>query len=122
MSTVEIIKPSDQIVAEANQVIVLGSGVLKVGIKNPGPLAQFELVRMIGAEAAANTTYVMMVMPMMWVVDINGEPVPRPKTPRELNALILQLGQEGISLLSQHFTEIAKQDDGDDGAGDAVKN
>lgn len=118
MTTVQVIKPSDEIIAEANKVDFVVAGTMRIGIKKPGVLSQYRLVEMIGAEASRNEVYMAMVSPILWVTDIDGEPQPAPSSKRELEALIQRLGEEGILAITNQLSERAAAAN----AGESVKN
>ncbi len=68
----------------------------QIVLRKPAVLAQFRIVEAVGAESAANTTYMSMVMPLIYVASIDGEPVVLPKKKSEIEALIQRLSDEGL--------------------------
>lgn len=66
-----------------------------IQLKKPGVLAQFRLVEALG-EVAQNQVYMGMVLPLIFVVAIDGEPVVQPASKAEVEALIARLDEDGI--------------------------
>jgi hypothetical protein len=68
-------------------------------------LAQYRLIEMLG-ESASNEVYMNMILPLLFVSAIDGEPVLIGKK-SELEALIQRLDAEGISAViagvQEHF-------------------
>ena len=91
------VKPSEALVAQAKaEFSVVDAKGRTILLKKPGVLAQFRLVKILG-EAAKNEVYMNMVMPMIFVAAIDGEPVHFPQTERQLEALIQQLDDDGVA-------------------------
>lgn len=114
---VTIHQPSEQIMAATNTVETVAVGGMTISLKRPGVLAHYRIVEIVG-DTAKNEVYMNMVMPILWVVEINGEPEPAPTTKRELEALIQRLGEDGVNAIVQHIhgRGVDKQSD------EAVKN
>jgi len=78
-------------------------------LKEPSPIAQYRLAKILGPELASNSAYMMMVMPLLYVVAIDGEPVAFPQGERQVEALVMKVGKSGINLLGtalrEHFGE-----------------
>jgi len=73
----------------------LTGAVYEVG---PVPLLeQFRLVAVLG-ELAENQTYRRMLFPLQMIRAINGEPVRRPASQLEIDALIQQVGEDYLPL------------------------
>lgn len=96
------LKPSEQIVQAANTIERITAGELNIGLKKPGILAQYRIVEIVG-DSAKNEVYMGMVMPILWVCEIDGDPQPAPTTKRELEALIQRLGDEGVGGIMAHL-------------------
>ncbi|GJJ01585.1 hypothetical protein RugamoR64_21230 [Duganella rhizosphaerae] len=97
---------SDDIVKAANAVATVVAGGLRIGLKKPNVLRQYQIVETVGA-SARNEVYMGMVMPLLWVTQIDGDDQPPPSTKRELEALISRLGEDGISAVMGHVAEQA---------------
>lgn len=87
-------------------VVVTASNGKAIGIKRPHVLAQYKLVEAIG-EAAENRVYLGMCVPLLYVVSIDGDPVPQPSTKLQLEALIGRLDEAGLNAvqagIAEHF-------------------
>lgn len=107
MSTTVTIRPSDEVVARAaSEVTVQDSAGRQITLRKPGILAQFRLVEAMGAEAAANETYRMMCLPLLYVAAINGDPVLQPTSKLELEALIQRLDEAGMVAVQQGMAQV----------------
>lgn len=99
--------PSALAVAKAAaEHIIADSRGRKIKLKKPGVLAQFRLIEALG-DSAKNEVYMGMVLPLIFVVEIDGDAVSMPNTKREVEALIQRLDEDGISAVSvgvhEHF-------------------
>lgn len=65
-------------------------------LKKPPVLAQFRLVEALGGEVAQNQTYMGMVFPLLFITAIDGDPLARPGSKGEVEALIQRLDADGI--------------------------
>lgn len=70
-----------------------------ITLRKPSVLAQYNIIKMLG-DTATNQTYVGMIMPLIFVVKVDGDDVPMPRTQRELDALIQRLDEEGIEAVT----------------------
>jgi hypothetical protein len=88
--------PSAQAVAKGAVVHMVpdGSG-RKIFLRKPDVLSQYRLIEVLGT-SAANTTYVSMVLPLIYVVKVGDEDVTLPAHKSEVDALIKMLGDEGV--------------------------
>jgi hypothetical protein len=86
-------------------------------LRKPNVLAQYQLVRMLGADASSNQTYLSMVMPLLYLQSIDGEVV-NFSNQRELDAAIQKLDEEGLEALAKGIQQnFVRQED----AGEAIK-
>ena len=60
-----------------------------------------------------------MVLPLLWVVEIDGVAVKTPVTKLQLEALIQQLDEDGLEAVMQHLGQTLAQPDA---GGEALKN
>lgn len=113
--------PSEQIVATAAaEAVVTDARGRSIKLKKPGVLAQFRLVEMMG-ESAKNEVYMGMVLPLIFVCEIDGDPVFMPASKREVEALITRLDEDGIATVMDGVQRyFGKQDPDGDKA--AIKN
>jgi hypothetical protein len=110
--------PSQTIVKQAAARVTIEDGNGRsITLQKPGVLAQFRLIKILG-DTAKNTTYVQMVLPLTYVVEIDGLDVAQPNSEREIDALISRLDEEGVTAVmigvQEHFgsgsAEQAKED------------
>lgn len=95
------INPTEQVIAKANaEEVVTDPKGRSIKLKKPGVLAQFRLVEALG-ETAQNAVYMGMVMPLIFVAEIDGDPVFPPNTKREVEALIQRLDTDGVNFVAQ---------------------
>lgn len=105
------INPTEQIIAKANaEEVVTDPKGRPIKLKKPGVLAQFRLVEALG-DTAQNAVYMGMVMPLIFVAEIDGDPVFPPNTKREVEALIQRLDTEGVNFVAQTVQEKFGQTD-----------
>lgn len=115
--------PTKQVTRDANfSMDVETSDGRKITLRKPGVLAQFKMIEMLGGAAAANQVFVNMVLPVTFVVAIDGDPVSRVTTRKELDALIQRLDEPGIEAVMEAVpANFGKQQDPEE-AKAAVKN
>ncbi len=80
---------------------VIDAAGRSITLARPSVLAQFRLVETVGGNAAGNQVYMGMVLPLIFVSAIDGDPVRLPATKLELEALIQRLGDAGIEAVQQ---------------------
>jgi hypothetical protein len=97
------------------EVVVIDSIGRQITLKKPGLLAQFQIVEAAGPEAAENRVYMSMILPLIYVVSIDGLPVPPPRRKSEIDALIQRLEDHGFLALrnglEEHFADQSELDD-----------
>lgn len=99
------LKPAQEVLIKANEeTVITDSKGRSIKMKKPGVLAQYRLIEALG-EVSANTTYMAMVMPLIYVVAIDDSPVHQPKSKIQVEALIQQLDEEGIQAVMKHVME-----------------
>lgn len=101
------IKPSEEIIKKANEVVFVNAGEMRLGLKKPNVLRQYQIVEALGAEAAKNEVFMGMVMPLLWVVSIDDDDQPYIASRRELDSLIMRLGDEGVGAVMGHLNSLA---------------
>lgn len=107
--------PSQQVIAKAVQEVnVTDSRGRVITLKKPGPLAQYRLVEAIG-DSAKNEVYMGMILPMIFISKIDGDPVLLPNTKAQVEALIQRLDDEGIDAVmrgvQEHFGKVDPEKD-----------
>jgi len=89
--------PTQQIIAKAKaEVIVTDDKGRTIKLRKPGVLAQYRLIEVLG-DSAKNEVYMGMVLPLIFVAEIDGDTVFSPTKKSEVEALIQRLDEEGIS-------------------------
>lgn len=108
------LNPTQQLVAEANASFeVEDKRGRKITLRKPGVLAQFRMIEALG-ESASNTTYVGMVLTLIFIAAIDGDAVVQPTSKRQVEALIQRLDDAGweavMTGVEQHFgkTDVEK--------------
>ena len=105
--------PSEQVIAKSlSEIEIVDARGRKLTLKKPGVLAQYRLVEMLG-NTAANQTYVGMVLPLIYLSEIDGVSVPQPVSKRELEALIQRLDEDGIEAVSTNVMQSFGKSDPD---------
>ena len=98
--------PTEQVIAKANEETVVTDATGRViKLKKPGVLAQYRLVEVVGAEAAKNEVYMGMILPLIFVSEIDGKPLQSPRSKNEVDALIQRLDEDGISAVLKGVQE-----------------
>lgn len=99
--------PSQQAVAKASATFQTTDARGRViTLRKPAVLTQFRLVEALG-DTAKNETYVAMVMPIIFVSEIDGDTVLLPAKKSEIEALIQRLDEDGLNAVmtavKEHF-------------------
>ena len=108
MTTVTINEtPAQQVIAKATaEVSVKDVHARVIKLKKPGILAQFRIVEVAG-DSASNRVYMNMVLPLIYVTELGGEPVTQPANKLQLEALIQRLDEYGVDAVMtgvrEHF-------------------
>jgi hypothetical protein len=97
--------PSVEVIAKATaEVTVTDARGRVITLKKPGVLAQFRLVEALG-DSAKNDVYMGMVAPLIFVSAIDGDPVYQPSKKSEVEALIQQLDEDGLTAVMEKARE-----------------
>ena len=98
--------PTSEIVAKAaTPFIATDARGRNITLKKPGVLAQFRLIEALG-ETARNEVYVRMVMPLLYVSEIDGDLVTPLSRKSEIEALIQRLDEDGIVAVGRSVEEL----------------
>lgn len=113
--TVKEESASEALAKVANSAVVVeDSQGRKITLRNPGVLAQFRLAKAVGPELAQNTTYMQMVLPLLYVGAIDDDVLVAPTTDREIEALIIRLDEAGVNAVlagvQKHFASDPEAD------------
>lgn len=101
--------PAAQLVAKAQAAAeVIDARGRIITLKKHGVLAQFRLIEALG-DTAQNQVYMAMVLPLIFVADIDGEAVILPTRKSEVEALIQRLDEDGITAVQQGVMEHFRQ-------------
>jgi hypothetical protein len=89
--------PTEQLIDNSTQEFTAeDSRGRQITLSKPGALAQYRLAEVVG-NSSTNVGYMNMVLPLLYVVSIDGSPVPPPSTKAQLEALITRLDEDGIA-------------------------
>lgn len=89
--------PSVEIVQEAMHEFSISDALGRtIVLCKPGILAQYRLVEAVGNDAAKNEVYMGMIMPILYVASIDGNPVAQPSNKAQVEALLQRLDEAGI--------------------------
>lgn len=102
MSVSQLETPSQQLLAKAAaEHPVTDARGRVITLKKPAVLAQYRLIEVAGPDSAKNEVYMGMVLPLIFVVAIDGQPVFQPASKLQLEALISRLDEDGIAAVME---------------------
>lgn len=115
MATLSINTPAEQAISRAVQAVsITDARGRNITLKKPGVLAQFRFIEALG-DTAQNQVYMAMAMPLIFVAEIDGDPVVMPTRKSEIEALIQRLDEDGIAAVqtgvSDHFKASTPEQD-----------
>lgn len=97
--------PSQELIASvSDETTVKDANGRVITLKKPGVLAQFKLVEVLG-DTSSNQVYMGMVMPLIFVSAIDGDPVQTPRSKLQVEALIQRLDEAGIMAVQTKVRE-----------------
>lgn len=112
--------PTQAVLREAAQeFVVTDAEGRQLTLKKPDVLAQFDLIEALG-ELAKNDVYRLMCLPAIYVIAIDGIPVPAPNNKVQVRALISRLGETGFEAVRRGIAEHYPQPD-EAGEDEAIK-
>lgn len=115
--------PSQSLIKAANQAAnVFDSRGRTIGIKRLQLLDRMKMFEVIGPENSKNETYMGYAALAFSVISIDDAPVPRPSNRIQFDALLQNLGDEGIEAVAGHFAAEASLGQDAGGHGDTLKN
>ena len=92
--------PTEQVLAKALATVSVTDKLGRtITLKKPGILAQYRLVEVAG-DSASNETYMRMILPLIYVTEIDGDPITQPVNKKQLEALIQRLDEHGIEAVN----------------------
>lgn len=88
--------PTEQVMAKALATVSVTDKLGRViALRKPGILAQYRIVEVAG-ESAKNDVYMRMILPLIYVTAIDGDPITQPANKMQLEALIQRLDEHGV--------------------------
>lgn len=103
--------PSAQVVAKAAAAVTVTDATGRtLTLKKPGVLAQYRLIEALG-DTAKNEVYMRMVLPLIYIAEIDGDPVAPCTRKSEIEALIQRLDEAGIAAVMEGVSENYGQSD-----------
>jgi hypothetical protein len=98
--------PSQQAVKSSKQLVyVTDSKGRKLGLRRLEFLEEFRIMEAVGPELAANQTYMGMLNPLLYLAEIDGDPVPIPRTKLQIDGHITRAGREGFIAVLEGITK-----------------
>jgi hypothetical protein len=102
-------KPEPTPAKSANQLTYMTDAKgRKIGLRQPPFLEQFRILQTVGPQLSANQAYMGMLNPLLFIAEIDGDPVGIPRTQIQVDELIQRAGEEGFIAASlgikQHFS------------------
>lgn len=96
--------PSERLINQSlvPETLTADSG-MKISVRQPDVLAPYDLIEAVGPETAANQTYMQMINPLIYIGDIDGDPVMAPSSLSEVRVLIKRLGHAGMEALNSWY-------------------
>jgi hypothetical protein len=82
--------------ASSGLVYVTDSRGRKLGLRQLPFLEEFRIVEALGSELSANTTYMNMLNPLLYLAEVDGVAIEVPSTKLAAEALIQLAGREGF--------------------------
>lgn len=98
--------PSQAIVNAANQIHTVEAAGRTIGVRKMQALDRLKMFEVIGAENAKNEPYLGYAALAFHVVSIDGDPVSRPATKLQLEALIQRLGDDGMEAVGETLQKL----------------
>ena len=99
------LNPSEEVIKAANAETTCTDARSRViRLKKPGILAQYRLIEALG-DTAKNEVYMSMVLPLIFVTQIDEDAVHLPTSKPQLEALIQRLDEEGIAAVMKAVQE-----------------
>jgi hypothetical protein len=94
--------------AGAGEVVVKDARGRMLTLRKPPLIAEFRMAEAAGA-SSSNQAYMNMLMPLIYLAAIDGQPVEQPRTKREVEALIALADHDGYAAvmrgIKEHFPE-----------------
>ena len=109
--------PSEAVVKSSKELVyVTDSRGRKLGLRRLDFLEEFKIIETVGSETASNTTYMSMLNPLLYLAEIDGNPVEIPRSKLQVDGLIQRAGREGflavVEGITRHFAGDAAELEG----------
>lgn len=78
----------------------------EIGVKKPTALERVRLYEILGPESSQNVPVLQEFMPAYMVVEFDGDARPRPTTRPQLNARLMELGEDGAEVVSKWLIDV----------------
>jgi hypothetical protein len=100
--------PSQAVINDANRTVeVTDSRGRKLTLRQPSFADEFRIVAVVGAELAANSVYMNMLNPLLFIAQIDDMAMPFPTTKIAVDSLINTAGRDGflaaLKGIQEHF-------------------
>lgn len=93
--------PSYSIVSAANAVRTIEHAGHRISLRRLNALDKFRLLKAAGPELAQNEPWLGVAMLASSVTAIDDVPVPQPTNERQIEAIVSQLGDEGLAAVAE---------------------
>ena len=103
--------PSDELVINGDTLLVPVGDGRTLTLTYPGPLAQYDMVQAMGADAADNGRLVRMFLPLIYLSAINDQRISPCTSLREMRGLIDRLGHKGLQALQRGVNAFNERDE-----------
>ncbi len=98
--------PSEKVIKSANQLVhVTDAKGRTLGLRRLDFLEEFRIIEALGSELSSNTTYMGMLNPLLYLAEIDGDPVGIPRNKIQAEALIQRAGREGFMAVIEGITK-----------------
>jgi hypothetical protein len=115
--------PTQDVIAAANVTAKVQSGAMSITIRKLLPIDRMRLASAIGPENVKNDLYLAYASLAYYVTEIDGETIPRPKSPREVEAIVQRLGDDGLTAVGEGIAKnFSTPDQTEDQVRDEIKN
>lgn len=102
----EIETPTQEVLKKANKNVEVTSSDGRIfKIKKAGLLARARLFEVLG-DAASNQMYLSMILPLIYIISINGLPAPGLSSKLEIEGFLEVVGEEGLVAVSDGLKEL----------------
>ena len=104
--------PSEGIVKASNELVhVTDATGRELGLRRLPFLEEFRIIEALGSELSSNTTYMGMLNPLLYLAEIDGDPVMIPRNKAQAEVLIQRAGREGFLAVIEGITKHFAQDE-----------